>query len=306
MPMPTRRSILAAPGLAALHTLPPAEAPTAPLRNRIGVSTYSFWGFSGPRIPIEECIDQAAEMGFDGVEVLHRQMTDESNAACQAIKRRAYLAGLDLMGFSIHQDFVSPDPEERGRHVEHTIHCIELAYKMGIPTLRLNTGRWGTIPSFDALMAARGVEPRLEGYTDEDAIGWCIECIEQCLPHAERCGVVMGLENHWGISLQVENMLAILEAVDSPWLMATADTGNFLEDPYDRLAAIAPHTALIQAKTYFGHGRWYDLDLDYARIAKIFQDAGYGGYVSLEYESDHEPRQGIEKSLALLRGHFGG
>lgn len=305
-----RRSLLAGAGLAAaLSRLPAAARPqeTEPARrkNRIGVSTYSFWGFRGPRIPIERCIDEAAAMGFDGVEILHRQMTDESNGALQAIKRRAFLAGLDLMGFSIHQDFVSPDPEERARNVEHTIRCIELAHALGIPTLRLNTGRWGTIESFDDLMAARGVEPRLEGYTDEDAVGWCIGAIEECLPHAERNGVVLGLENYWGISLQVDNMLAILAAVDSPWLMATADTGNFLEDPYDRLARLAPHTALIQAKTYLGRGRWYTLDLDYARIAGIFRRAGFAGYVSLEFESDHEPRKGIERSLALLREHFG-
>ncbi len=37
--------------------------------NPIGVSTYSFWQFNGPRedVPIEKCIDQAARMGFDGV-----------------------------------------------------------------------------------------------------------------------------------------------------------------------------------------------------------------------------------------------
>lgn len=301
-----RRTLLAGAAGLALPAQRSGEARPQSTRppNRIGVSTYSFWGFRGERIPIEECIDEAAALGFDGVEILHRQMTDESNATLQALKRRAYLAGLDLMGFSIHQDFVSPDADERARNVAHTIRCIELAYALGIPTLRLNTGRWGTIASFDDLMAARGVEPRLEGYTDQDAIDWCVGAIEECLPHAERCGVVLGLENHWGISLQVEHLLAILDAVDSPWLMATADTGNFLEDPYDRLARLAPRTALIQAKTYFGGGRWYTLDLDYARIAGLFRDAGFAGYVSLEFEGDHEPRANIERSLTLLREHF--
>ena len=280
--------------------------PRAPeRRNRIGVSTYSFWGFRGPRTPIEDCIDHAAELGFDGVEILHRHMRDESNGVLQSIKRRAHLSGIDLMGFSIHQDFVDPEREERARNVEHTKRCIELAYAMGIPTLRLNTGRWGTIRSFDALMEARGIEPRLEGYSDEDALGWVVGAIEQCLPDAERCGVVLGLENHWGLSVNVENILHILDAIDSPWLMATADTGNFLEDPYDRLALLAPRTALIQAKTYFGGGRWYTLDLDYERIATIFREAGYLGYVSLEFEGKEEPLTGIARSLALLRRHFG-
>ena len=137
------------------------------------------------------------------------------------------------------------------------------------------------------------------------SLGWVVGAIEQCLPDAERCGVVLGLENHWGLSVDVENLLHILDAIDSPWLMATADTGNFLEDPYDRLALLAPRTALIQAKTYFGGGRWYTLDLDYERIAAIFRDAGYQGYVSLEFEGQEEPLTGVAKSLALLRRHFG-
>lgn len=272
--------------------------------NPIGVSTYSFWGFQGPKTPIEYCIDRAAEWGFDGVEILHRQMASEENGYMQRLKQRAFQAGLDLMGFSIHQDFVSPDAASRKQHVAHTIKCIELAYAMGIPTLRLNSGRWGTIPSFDDLMAARGVEPRIEGYTDQDAVGWVIGCIEECLPHAERCGVTMGLENHWGISFDHVLLKQIIDEVDSPWLRATLDTGNFLEDPYDRLASLADKTVLIQAKTYMGGGRWYTLELDYERIAELFRSAGFKGYVSLEFEGNEDAETAIPRSLELLRASF--
>ena len=92
------------------------------------------------------------------------------------------------------------------------------------------------------------------------------------------------MENHWGLGLTPEGVLRIVEAIDSPWLQVTLDTGNFLEDPYPRLAQLAPKTVLLQAKTYFGGGRWYTLELDYAKIAKIMADAGYQGYVSLEFE----------------------
>ena len=83
--------------------------------NRIGVSTYSFWQFNGPKenCPIEMCIDKAAEMGFDGIELLLMQMTSEENSYLQSLKRRAFHAGLDLMGFSTHQGFVLPDKAKR-------------------------------------------------------------------------------------------------------------------------------------------------------------------------------------------------
>jgi len=67
--------------------------------------------------------------------------------------------------------------------------------------VRINTGRWGTSGNFDELMANRGIEPTLPGYTEEDGFKWVIDSIEKCLPKAEECGVILGLENHWGMEL---------------------------------------------------------------------------------------------------------
>ncbi|WP_390884429.1 sugar phosphate isomerase/epimerase family protein [Humisphaera borealis] len=283
-----------------------AGVPAAPRpRNRIAVSTYSFWRFlENSKIPVDKCIEHAAAMGFDGVEILHRQMDSEDNAALQSLKQTALREGVDLCGFSIHQGYVSPDPDVRQKNIDHTIKCIELAYAMGIPTMRLNTGRWNTTKSFDDLMKNRGVEPRLEGYTDDDGFKWCIDSIEKCLKKAGECGVTMGLENHWGLGLTPEGVLRIVDAIKSPWLQVTADTGNFLEDPYDRLAKLAPRTCYIQAKTYFGGGTWYTLDLDYPRIADIFRKANYRGYVSLEFEGKEDWKTAIPKSLDVLRKAF--
>ena len=268
----------------------------------IAVSTYSFFKFDGSqKMPIEQCIDQAARMGFDGVEILHVQMEEESNSHLQRIKQRAFRHGLDLCGFSTHQGFVSPDKEVRQKNVEKTLHQIELAYKLGIPTMRINTGRWGTTKSFDELMANRGIEPRLEGHTDEEAFGWVIGSLEQCLHKAEECGVTLGLENHWGLGRTAAGVLKIIHAIDSPWLQATMDTGNFLQDPYDQLQQMASHAVLVQAKTYYGGGTWYTLDLDYDRIAKILHQAEYRGYVSLEFEGKEDYKTAVPKSLAMLR-----
>ena len=51
------------------------------------------------------------------------------------------------------------------KHVAHTKHCIDLAAQMGIPAIRLNSGRWKTIESFDDLMKVKGNEPPMQGYT---------------------------------------------------------------------------------------------------------------------------------------------
>jgi sugar phosphate isomerase/epimerase len=273
--------------------------------NPIAVSTYSYWRYrKDTKLSIEECIDLAGEAGFDGVEILHIQMQSETNGYLQNLKRRALLNGLDLCGFSTHQDFVSPDSAERQQAVDHTIRCIEIAYALGIPTIRVNTGRWGTSRDFDELMANQGIEPRLEGYTDDDGFGWVIAGLEQCLKKAEQCGVVLGLENHWGLGRTAEGVLRIVDAIDSPWLQVTLDTGNFLERRYEQMEMLAPRAVLVQAKTYFGGGTWYTLDMDYDRIAKLLKQHDYRGYVSLEFEGSEDHRTAIPKSLAMLRKAF--
>lgn len=301
-----RTLITSAAAIGAGAVIAPASAQTIPSKShvKLSVSSYSYWHFTETKYPIESVIDHAAVLGVEGVDVLHRQMESEDNAYMQKIKKHAFQQGIDLICLSIHQDFVSPDADERKKHIEHTKHCIELAYAMGIPCIRLNSGRWGTIKSFDDLMTARGLEPPLEGYTEDDAFKWCIDCIEQCLSKAKECGVLLALENHWGLSRTPEGMLRIYNGVDSPWLTLMMDTGNFLEDPYDKLAKVAPYISFMQAKTYYGGGVWYSLDIDYDRVASILKDVNYNGYVSIEFEGKEDAATGVPKSVELLRKAF--
>jgi sugar phosphate isomerase/epimerase len=277
-------------------------SPRSPIR--LAVSTYSYWHFRSEKYPIEQVIDEAARLGFDGVEILHRQMADESPAYLNKLKQSAFRHGLALVMLSIHQDFISPNPDEREEAVAHTKRCIDLAARLGIPCVRLNSGRWNTIESFDDLMKVKGNEPPIKGYTDEDAFRWCVEGIQACLPAAESAGVLLALENHWGLTTKPENLLRIYRAVASPWLGINLDTGNFPDDPYPGIEQLAPHASIVQAKTYYGGGEWYTLDLDYRRIAEALRKANFMGWVSLEMEGKEDPSTAVPKSLEVLRAAF--
>jgi L-ribulose-5-phosphate 3-epimerase len=306
--MSSRRQFLQAGAASLLARVAPvsqvSSRPAPPRRIRIAVSTYSYWHFRTPKYPVEKVIEDAARVGFDGVEILHRQMTDESPAYVNELKQLAFRNGLALPMLSIHQDFISPKDEERKEAVEHTIRCIDLAARLGIPSIRLNSGRWNTIPSFDDLMKVKGEEPPIEGHTDEDAFRWCIDGIRACLPAAERAGVLLALENHWGLTTRTENLLRIHKAVASPWLGINLDTGNFPGDPYAGIEKLAPHATIVQAKTYYGGGEWYTLDLDYRRIAATLRQASFTGWVSLEMEGKEDPATAVPKSLEVLRAAF--
>jgi sugar phosphate isomerase/epimerase len=312
----SRRSFFKLAGATALATavtprLPAAAASPKP-KVKLGIASYSYWHFRNPKVTIEQVIEKAGALGVSGVDILHRQMdipereplTDAHRTHLRGLKRNALHNGVGLICLSIHQNFVSPDHDYLQTQIEHTKKCIEIAYELGVPCLRLNSGRWNTIKSFDDLMAARGIEPALPGYSEDDAFKWCIDCIEKCLPKAEQCGVTLAVENHWGLSRTPEGLLRIANAIKSPWFGALMDTGNFLEDPYDKLKQIAPKTVYVQAKTYYGGGEWYTLDLDYKRIARILADANYSGYVALEFEGKAPADEAVPKSIAMLREAF--
>lgn len=313
-----RRTFIAQ-GLAASAGLALTSAPfgvhaaaTGRRSYRLGLASYSYWHFRNPKVSIETVIEKASELGFDAVDILHRQMAIDENAPLNAagrsylrqLKRLAFLKGVDICCVSTHQSFLKPNPDELAQNVEHTQKCIEIAAELGCTCIRINTGRWGTTKSFDELMKNRGIEPVLPGYQEEEGFKWCIEGITQCLPKAEECGVMLALENHWGLARTPEGLLRILNAISSPWLGGLMDTGNFLEDPYDALTKIAAKTVYVQAKTYFGGGEWYSLDLDYQRIAKILADVNYTGYITLEMEGKENPDAAVPKSLAVLRDAF--
>lgn len=61
---------------------------------------------------------------------------------------------------------------------------------------------------------------------------------------------------------------------------------------------------IIQAKTYHNGGHYYDLNVDYNRIATIMRDANFNGYVSLEMEGKENAETAVPKSFELLKKAF--
>jgi L-ribulose-5-phosphate 3-epimerase len=167
-------------------------------------------------------------------------------------------------------------------------------------------GRWATRPNFGEFMAAAGIEPPLEGYTEADGYAWTAEAFKIASYYAGRRGVTLLLENHWGFTGNAAGVLRILQDVASPWLKVVLDIGNFnfCADPYDEMTALAPYALMVHAKTYRGGGLYYTAELDYPRIARLLKQADFRGYVSLEFEGQAHPDEGIPDGLRLLREAF--
>ena len=154
-------------------------------------------------------------------------------------------------------------------------------------------------------MKVKGDEPPIPGYTEADGIQWCVDSIKACIPAAEKAGVMLMLENHWGMTLKSENLFKIVDGVNSPWLGINLDIGNFPGRSLsgDRTNRTARGLCSLH-QTYYGGGEYYTLNLDYKRVAGILRQAKYRGYISLEFEGKEAPEGAVEKSLDVMRAAF--
>jgi sugar phosphate isomerase/epimerase len=275
---------------------------------KLAVSSYSFHRFGrGPEADTKPdfhaLIDRCAAWGLDGLEVLGLHFTSAEPPVLHALRQHAFRRGIPIIAVSAHHNFVTPDSEKRQAEIEKLCRWVDVAHELGAPAVRAFGGRWTTRRNFTEFMAARGEEPPLPGCSEDDGYAWSADCFRAAGDYAGQRGVTLVLENHWGFTGTAAGVLRILRDTDSPWLKVVLDTGNFnfCADPYAEMSALAPHTFMVHAKTYLGGGIFYTAELDYARIFALLRKAGFHGYVSLEFEGQAHPDQGIPGSLQLLR-----
>jgi sugar phosphate isomerase/epimerase len=144
-----------------------------------------------------------------------------------------------------------------------------------------------------------------EGQSVDEARRLAIEAIEKCCEHAGNHGIFLALENHGGLTTEVDDMLSIVRDVKSPWFGVNMDTGNFRStDVYGDLAKLAPYTVNVQVKVMIHPDGRPRQPSDYHRLAKILRESGYRGYVVLEFEESGDPREECRKHIDRLREAF--
>ena len=115
----------------------------------------------------------------------------------------------------------------------------------------------------------------------------------------------LALENHGGISAKVDDLLAIVRDVNSPWFGVNMDTGNFRSaDIYGDLAKLAPFSLNVQVKVRIHPAGQPDQESDFGRLAEVLRTAGYRGYIVLEFEETGDPRRECPKYIEQLRAAF--
>ncbi len=294
----SRRSLLKI-AAAALVT-PVAHAAESITRNgrphmKLGLAGYSFNRMMARRgtpeeiakaeMNLEKFIDYCATLDLDACELtayyFPKTVTPDD---LLRVKEHTFRLGLDISGTAIGNNFCLPEGEARDGQLAETREWIDYAAVMGAPHIRIFAG---STP---------------KGDKESDAIDRCIESINESVAYAATKGVVLGLENHGGVTANPDTMLDIIKAVDpSPWFGVNFDSGNFqTADPYAGLEKIAPYTVNAQIKVMMRPNGGRE-PADFDRIIGILKDAGYRGYVVLEYEESDDPFKAIPHHIDAIR-----
>jgi len=194
-------------------------------------------------------------------------------------------AGCAVLGIAVdkHGDLAAKDRAERHEAVENHRKWFDICAVLGAQYFRANSGG-------------------RDNPSDPRAIDACTESFGELARIGEDYGIVVVMENHWGISQNPNTMVRIAEEVNSDYFQLLADFLNWPEE-YDKvqsLTKIAPYTFTTHAKFKSFDDTGECQEIDAAKVMNIFKAAGYDRAFTIEYEGSGPDGEGVLKSKALL------
>lgn len=232
------------------------------------------------------------DYGIEAIELVNQFFKDKARdqAYLGEFKKRADGLGVKILLIMVDGEGAlgQPDAAKRQQAVENHYKWVEAARYLNCHSIRVNaeTGGVGT-PEEQAERAADG--------------------LRQLALFAAKHGLNVLVENHGGLSSNGAWLAGVMKKVNLPNCGTLPDFGNFRireGEEYDRYKGVAelmPFAKAVSAKSHDFDAEGNEIHTDYRRMMKIVLDAGYRGYVGIEYEGNRlsEP-EGIRATKALL------
>lgn len=241
---------------------------------------------------LERVIDFCADLGFDAIDPTGYYFTGypevPEDAYIYHIKQKAFLQGLAISGTGIRNDFTVPDKSKREADIELIRNWVGVAAKLDAPVLRIFAGH--NVP---------------EDYPEEEVFQWVIEDIKTCVEYAQQQGVIIVLQNHNGLLKTAEQVLHVIEAVNSEWFGLNLDIGSLRTgDPYEEIAQLAPYAYTWQIKENVYRNQEEE-KTDMNQMVRIFKESGYRGYIPIETLGPGDPKEKVPRFLEEVRQALG-
>lgn len=232
--------------------------------------------------------------GIHAVEYVNQFWKDKAKDATYIaeLKKRADDLGVKSLLIMIDGEGALGDADEAKRKtaVENHYKWVEAAKALGCHSIRVNASSSGTYDE--------QVERAADGLRKLSEFG-------------DTHGINVIVENHGGLSSNGEWLAAAIRKANHPRCGTLPDFGNFRvkdNDWYDRYKGVTelmPFAKAVSAKSHDFDAAGNETKTDYKKMMKIVVDAGYHGFVGIEYEgsvlSEHEGIIATKKLLERVR-----
>jgi sugar phosphate isomerase/epimerase len=280
---------------------------------KISLNAYSFARLlnnkvlgRGEGLNLVDLCEWCAKHNFDGIDATgyyfpgYRDRKLPTDTQIFELKRRAFELGLGISGTGVGNNFTIADRAARQKDVAWIKAWVEVAAKLGAPVLRVFA---------DTQMRNADWNSASNQASRTEVEKWMADDIRTCAEHAEKYGVIIGVQNHGDFLQTADQFISLIRRVDSPWCGAIVDTGFFrAPDPYEEMAKAAPYAVNWQIKeSPLGIEKAAEAPIDLVRLVRIVRDSGYRGYLPIETLSPrgsgqtYDPYKTVPAFLAKLR-----
>ncbi len=212
------------------------------------------------------------------------------------IKRYAHDLGLVISGTGVRNDFTTADKSVRTEGVQRIKNWIEVAAKLGAPTIRAFAD---SQPPFKTWQEASANASRT------DVEDWVADSLRECAEYGKEFGVIVAVQNHGDFISTGEQHLSLLNRVDHEWCGALVDTGKYItSDPYLDIAMMAPYAVNWQIKETQS-SEVSSPQTNFKKLVNIIRQSGYRGFLPIETlpmgRKNYDPYVEVAKVLTAMR-----
>ena len=279
---------------------------------KYSVSSYSYSQLtSSGEYTEKQLIGLAKEMGFDGIEFaeIHPPEGTDKLAYAGELRAEAEKQELPIVAYCIGADFLRDVDGE----IERLKGEADIAAALGVPVMRHDaTGGYGK--------EGRGQR----GFNN--ALPVIVKGYKEVTAYAKTKGVRTCIENHGFFCQDSARIEAIINGVADENFGALVDIGNFMcadEDPAKAVGNVAPYAFHVHAKDFHfkkgtefvpGEGFFMTRGGNFLRGAiighgavpvqqclKILKNAGYNGFITVEFEGVENAKTGVSWGLSTLK-----
>ena len=278
-----RRELLkTASAFAAISWFKASAKPAHP-RLHSGIVAYSFRkNFANHTMTYEDLIHLASDSGLDGIDTTAYWFPDTSPAFLASLRNTAYRNAISLYSLAVRVRLCQPTPELKAAEVENCKKWVDVAERVGAGHVRVFGG---AIP---------------KGASEQQTIAWAVEVLKRSAEYAGSKGIILGVEDDGGLTTTAEPTVEIVKKADSPFAGINLDTGNFPKNGYSQVALCIPYATSVHFKVRISDEKGNKEKADWPRLADMFRNAGYKGYLSLEYEENGDATTAVPPLLAEL------